>query len=105
MRRECGPGELADYYDYISARADRDELVMALAYGVLVSLLTHPKRTSNDPAPDVTRLQWGPQVEAIPRNLGPTGSIIDMSAVVPRTGVETLIGAGSTMIVTADPRR
>ena len=60
MLREYSASELEAYYDWITARAGRSELVIALAYAVLVGLLVHEGRV--DPI-DTTRLEWGPQIQ------------------------------------------
>jgi hypothetical protein len=70
MRRDATPKELNDYYDFLTARADRTELSLPLAYATLIAILLHDKP---DPAiaPDSSRLEWGPGVEQSARSVAP----------------------------------
>ena len=56
--------ELAEYFDSITTRGKRTEIVMGLAYGVFVALLLQLREKGeleNLPI-DPSRLQWGPQM-------------------------------------------
>ncbi len=61
MRRKSSAEELSEYYDHITARACRSEIVIGLAYGVLVALLTFPGDGQRI-LPDCSRLNWGEKI-------------------------------------------
>lgn len=66
--------DLVAYFDYVTARAKRNEYVVGLAYAVLcalaVQLRDHPVIV------DPSRLEWGPSIwEFIARTNIPTGRV------------------------------
>jgi hypothetical protein len=50
LRRDCTAADLSEYYQQITAKGSRSPFVTALAYAVLVTLLT--KSPPPDPSPD-----------------------------------------------------
>ena len=62
MRSECSRSDLEAYYQRITTKADRTEMVMALAYAVLVAILTTDQ--AGNPV-DSCRLQWGQAIEEL----------------------------------------
>lgn len=66
MRKKSRPEELLVYYDFVGARAKRTTVSMALAYGVLVSILFNEKPSEHCRSSiDVTRLFWGAHIRDI----------------------------------------
>jgi hypothetical protein len=65
LRRTVTQRELINYYNFITARAKRTEIVMGLSYGVLIALLLQMRDMGNlsNPPFDSSRLQWGPQIQ------------------------------------------
>jgi hypothetical protein len=59
--RKCPPKELVDYFDRITARPRRSEIVIALAYAVLSAILLRARDAARVPV-DPTRLRWGRQI-------------------------------------------
>jgi len=55
--------ELLAYYDRITSRARRTEIVMALSYAVLLAILCCRDRTNWNTTPDATRLTLGQYFE------------------------------------------
>ena len=54
--------KLIAYYDHITARAKRSEIVIGLAYAILSAIIVQGK-SFNHPDVDGTRLQWGAQIQ------------------------------------------
>jgi len=52
---------LLRYYDHITARAGRNEIVLALAYAVLCALVLRARQISSLEV-DASRLQWGQRI-------------------------------------------
>jgi len=76
--------ELSRYFDALTARAERSEVVAALAYAVLCAAVLQ-SRTSPDVDLDVSRLQWGSVIwESKKRSETGTGLIILPSQYIPR---------------------
>lgn len=61
--RKCSAVDLSEYYDRITARAERSELVVALAYAVLSAILIRASEGDRVPV-DATRLLWGDRIQA-----------------------------------------
>jgi hypothetical protein len=61
LRRRCSVDELRVYFDTVTERGERSPFVAALAYAVLIALLT--KSPPSADSPDATRLQWGPIIK------------------------------------------
>lgn len=59
--RACPIGDLIEYYDRLTARADRTEIVVGLAYAVLCAVVLHA-RDAGAVQVDAARLQWGNQI-------------------------------------------
>lgn len=53
--------DLIRYYDAVTARAGRSEIVVGLAYAVLCAIMLQRRDTPNIDV-DPTRLQWGPRI-------------------------------------------
>ena len=62
LRTKCSPEELIEYYDHITVRPRRSEIVMALAYAVLSAILLKARDAKRIPV-DATRLFWGEQIQ------------------------------------------
>jgi hypothetical protein len=60
--RKTPLAELVAYYDHLTARAKRNEIVIGLAYAILCAIIVQG-RSSNQPGVDGTRLQWGVQIQ------------------------------------------
>lgn len=76
MRHKEQLGALAGYYGKITARAKRSELVIALAYAVLIGILLHKDNVDQHMRPDCSYLRWGPHMEELCRRLTPQTQII-----------------------------
>jgi hypothetical protein len=62
--KDCTVEELKKYYDYVTARARRDEIVMALAYSTLIALLLKFNTSAQFSMLDIdsARLPWGDEI-------------------------------------------
>jgi hypothetical protein len=70
--------ELIEYFDFITTRAKRTEVVMGLAYGVLIAILLQlrDKGELGTLPIDPSRLQWGLQIhEYLRTSANSTGMI------------------------------
>ncbi len=65
LSKECTFSGLVQYYDFITARANRTEIAMGLAYAVLIALFLQLRdlKGPQDLAIDSSRLRWGPHIE------------------------------------------
>lgn len=61
MREDCSYDQLKQYYEKLTSKARRSEIVVAFAYAVLISLLTHTNKTRD--LVDSSRLDWGLAIE------------------------------------------
>ncbi len=64
LKKECSIEYLAQYYDFLTERSQRNEISIGLAYCILIAILTYPKNDlfdSNNKI-DLTRLKWGVQI-------------------------------------------
>lgn len=68
MRQMETPEALQEYFRRITARPGRSELVLGLAYGVLISILLN-RRGLGPRRLDASRLQWGENVQSIANSL------------------------------------
>jgi hypothetical protein len=89
--RKCPANELVEYYDYVTARARRSEIVVALMYAVLFAILLLARGANPFPV-DVKRLLWGERVrEYLKRSTVGTTSVI----VLPTDPVTRVVGSSS----------
>jgi hypothetical protein len=79
MRREASPEELLAYYDHITARADRSEIVMGLAYGVLMGNVLNTNNRRGHVRIDASRLSWGQHIEQIAQSINPSTQILSVT--------------------------
>lgn len=92
MRSESQPEELWVYYDSVCARAKRSATSMALAHGVLVSILFHNRPSTNCINNiDATRLSWGPHIRDI------------ANVTNPPTQIHTIFGTSKAQIKVLNP--
>lgn len=61
--RKSSAADLSEYYDRITARPERSELVIALAYAVLTAILLRAS-DGDRVTVDGTRLLWGERIQA-----------------------------------------
>lgn len=82
MRDEATPNQLRGYYDFLTARAKRTEIVIALAYATLLSMAI--RADTSDIQPDASRLTWGEVIAQTARLKNPpiSGTIINLSSPV-----------------------
>jgi|SRR5690348_36115 len=59
--RQYSVHDLVDYYDRVTARAERSEIVVGLAYAVLCSIALHA-RDHGGIQIDASRLSWGRRI-------------------------------------------
>jgi hypothetical protein len=59
--RKSSTAELVEYYDYITARAERSEVAAGLAYAILSAIVLHA-RTEPHIYIDASRLRWGSRI-------------------------------------------
>jgi hypothetical protein len=87
--RKQPASDLIAYYDFITARAERSEIAMGLAYAVLCALILHARESSQIRA-DASRLQWGERIWEFMKyaNVG-TNSIV-LAPPHPRPNVTSL---------------
>ncbi len=97
MRSECARSDLETYYHRITTRADRSEMVMGLAYAVLVAILTTDQ--PGNPV-DSSRLQWGEAIEELAQKSGRTTQylIIRPDPPRPRVWQQQDTGGGDAII-------
>jgi hypothetical protein len=78
LYRNSSVDELKDYYDYITARARRDEIVMALAYATLIALLLkfYDSAQFSSLEIDASRLPWGDEIKRHFESITPSTGII-----------------------------
>lgn len=98
LRYEEHPNTLLSYFNQITARAERSEIVMGLAYGVLIGLLMNSRNADWRFQPDSTRLTWGPQIEQHAKASAPPTQILNISA-IPAPQVSTSNQSTSTLIL------
>ena len=67
MREETNPTELLAYYNRITARAKRNAVSMAMAYAIIVALLTGRNASFQQVDLDLTRLMWVKICESLPK--------------------------------------
>jgi hypothetical protein len=60
LRHKCSADELRDYFDTVTEKGERSPFLAALAYTVLIALLT--KSPGPATPPDASRLHWGPVI-------------------------------------------
>jgi len=92
----CRPEELSDYYDRITARAGRTEIVIALAYAVLFAILAKARDPKNAPV-DVTRLKWGEQIKVYLSFKPVTNTQLIVIPGEPTPSVQTFQSPGATL--------
>jgi hypothetical protein len=93
--RKCQARELLEYYDNITARAERSELVVSLAYAVLCAILLRAQ-DGDRVAVDSTRLLWGDQIRLhLERSLVPTNTV--MASHTPTTSLVSSISSPSNL--------
>ena len=80
--------ELIEYYDWITARGKRTEIVVGLAYAVLCALVLHARDTRGVHF-DSSRLQWGERIwKFMERSTIATGRVtLDTSVQEPKISV------------------
>lgn len=103
LRNECPLKDLTAYYDAITARADRSEIAVALAYACLLGIWMHRDNTDFGIKPDASRLSWGIQFESIATASTPRTQIIDVAS-TPRPRVEVSNRGSNLTIVPASQR-
>jgi hypothetical protein len=59
---KCSAAELSEYYDRVTARAERSEFTMALAYALLIAIVLRGVEEGDRVAVDSGRLLWGAQI-------------------------------------------
>jgi hypothetical protein len=59
--RRCSTEDLMAYYDRVTARAGRSEIVVGVAYAVLCAIALHAREAANINV-DASRLQWGERI-------------------------------------------
>ncbi|MEW5844394.1 MAG: hypothetical protein AB1775_14135 [Bacteroidota bacterium] len=65
LKSECSIEYLAQYYEFLTSRSQRNEISIGLAYCILIAILTYPKNDlfDNTNKVDIARLRWGIQIE------------------------------------------
>lgn len=98
LRDECSLSELHAYWDQLTARAKRTEIVIALAYGVLISIVS--RGDSRSVKIDTSRLTWGSIIEQITRLRNPPtrAQIITLHS-GPKIEAKTIHVGGSLLIL------
>lgn len=89
--RKSSPADLVPYYDQITARARRTEVVVALAYAVLCAILLKARDTGRPPV-DPSRLLWG---NAISKYLAQTTVSTQSFTIEPQFAAATVQVVGS----------
>lgn len=82
--------ELTEYFDFITTRGKRTEIIMGLAYAVLIAILLQlrDKWELGNLSVDPSRLQWGPQIyEYLQTSAMSTGMI---RIVLPTTNIKSI---------------
>ena len=106
LRRQCPPEELLEYYDRITARARRSEVVVALAYTVLTAILLHARDPRNAPV-DATRLLWGERMREYAERVAVGTDVLRISPMPQAPEVRALSSASNdtpTTLVGPDGR-
>jgi hypothetical protein len=86
--RKCSAEDLRIYYDHITARARRSELVMALAYAVMCGILLKAKDQGLIGI-DVSRLDWGQNIaDYVAHSAVRTGIFTSTNTIRPSVHVE-----------------
>lgn len=84
--RRCSSRELLEYYDRLTARAERSELIVALTYAVLCAILLRIQEGDRVDV-DAARLLWGEQIRSyFERSIIPSGQIT-VGSEPPKTNV------------------
>lgn len=98
MRHKESPNELLAYYDQLTARAGRTELVVGFAYGLLVGILLNKDNARWEVRPDASRLNWGQYIEHAARSISPPTLIVTVSGNRPSAD-QTVNGPASKIII------
>jgi len=87
LKKECSIEYLAQYYDYLTSRAQRNEVSIGLAYCLLAAILTFPKNDvfDNHNKIDSSRLKWGEQIEEYVHKSFPSEQIYSTSNNIKQT--------------------
>jgi hypothetical protein len=103
LRAKCSPEELVEYYDSITARARRTEIVMALAYAVLSAILLRA-RDAKEIHVDATRLLWGEQIRDYVARVAVSTNVVQIVQKTPSPRVHAVSSSSEdTPISLVDP--
>jgi len=101
--RKAPPQELLEYYDRITARAQRSEFSMSLAYAVLCAILLHA-REATMPVVDSSRLLWGDKIrDFLARSTSATNRFDVQPSFKPTIKIESSASSSTTSRI-LDPR-
>jgi hypothetical protein len=89
-------GELLNYYDRITSRKERSELVIALAYAVLCAILLRAQ-DGDRVTVDATRLLWGEQIRVRLERSYIRSSLISTGNSPPAVHVASSVSVSSTV--------
>lgn len=76
MRQEEVRSELRREYELVTTRANRTEISMGLAYGLLLGIVLNVRNEDPDVSVDTSRLHWGDEVAEVARRLVPSSQSI-----------------------------
>lgn len=91
--------DLLTYYEKITSRAKRSEIVVGLAYAVLVGILLHKDNLGGQISPEASRLQWGEQLKMIANSINTPTKILELAS--PSARINANSTPGSSLIVPA----
>lgn len=98
MRYEAEPNQLLAYYDQLTARAARSEIVVGLAYGLLIGILLNRDNANRQVRPDASRLVWGEYIEQAAPSMNTPTSVVTVSGSRP-TAIPTISGPSQNLII------
>lgn len=102
--RKRPTSELVSYYDFITARARRDEISVALAYAVLFALLIKARDVTQIPI-DVSRLAWGEYIAQYLRRGSTSTQTLTLEPPARTPQVETTGSSTGFLLYGPDDRR
>jgi hypothetical protein len=94
--KQMDQADSLSYYDKITSRAKRNEIVIALAYAVLISILRNKNGLIQ---PDVSRLDWGAEILEFEKSADRKPAIFTFDA-TPKHSIGISTSIASTKIIT-----
>jgi len=107
LREQCSYAKLLEYYDVLTAKARRSELVMGLAYAVLLALILHQREGAAPIGADIdtSRLHWGSEIAEYLSLSSASTQIINLGSATPEPVVHSVSRPGASRVISPGENR